>query len=720
MHRHMTNKQRNIMYQIEKPPLCTMQVQSISDELLLYDDFADDRPPGTVIGSVSKNGHQRLGKDIEGVLSIDNAALRIAPLIDVGFGRAGIAYGPFARQPGLVFAVYMLNGHNTSQAEPLSDTFRHRINLWIRGSEADPRWQRIVYWLRNARFRRTLRQFRWWKRAAKGERPVPLLDENLAVGWFSTAVVSDPRQDGNGFIMHALGPENGELWAGKASNRTRSLRGVQNVPVYYVAVVRGQGVVYYVSSIEGAAGLSSYPWLQPVAVDQDLLSANLYVAVQQGVLGQIGFRLDTRIYGVRVAQLAGYESWCGGAHAADGLIADNVHAGTVAEIGGVWQVWAAQSGCVSSVAYPETVRLAVLDPGAPSGLIHAMVAIENGSAAKVGLLWRCRDERNHWRLELSERACSIVLITEGDYQIIASREYTISGNVFLRRLQILDNGSRFMAYVDGEPLSDTWISDLRLEGATKVGVLLDFPVEGAASIRSFEAHPQRIRLPSILDMGAPWLRKGTQVVVADDFTGTKGDLDGRMTPVGGKRWNRIIGKGMIEVSGMGSACVQASIHEPCPGRTAYCVDWPHPEFADIEVIITPPGTQAGEKNRTMAGFILYQDSRNYVTLNAYRSDYYPAGSISTFFKFRGFEDVYDAIWSNVADRVYYGKPLRLRLCSDGERYVVFINDETVLYRAFRDVYFDVDRLQIRKVGIIANWEFGTDTGSKFEQFRLRV
>ena len=51
---------------------------------------------------------------------------------------------------------------------------------------------------------------------------------------------------------------------------------------------------------------------------------------------------------------------------------------------------------------------------------------------------------------------------------------------------------------------------------------------------------------------------------------------------------------------------------------------------------------------------------------------------------------------------------------------MFLNDETVLYRAFRDVYPDFKRLVIRKVGLVANWEFGTDTGSKFEQFRMRV
>jgi hypothetical protein len=88
--------------------------------------------------------------------------------------------------------------------------------------------------------------------------------------------------------------------------------------------------------------------------------------------------------------------------------------------------------------------------------------------------------------------------------------------------------------------------------------------------------------------------------------------------------------------------------------------------------------------------------------------------------FGGFEDLYDAIWTNVADRVYYGKPLRLRLCCDGEHYFAFINDEAVLCRAFRDVYDDAKRLLIHKVGLIANWEFGTDTGSKFEKFSVRT
>jgi hypothetical protein len=549
---------------------------------------------------------------------------------------------------------------------------------------------------------------------------VPLLDENLAVGWFPAAAVPDPRVKGNGFIMHALGPENGELWVGEPASRTRSLRGVQNVPIYYVAVARGEGAVYYVSSVEGAVGLPPYPWLRPVAVDAGPLTDEIYVGIHQSVLGQIGWRIDSRVYGVRVAHLAGYDSWCGGAHAADKLTSEGPGVGALAEVGGEWQVWEGRSGGGNSdPSHPETERLAVLDPGAPSGLVHAAATVVDDSLAKAGLLWRFLDEHNHWRLELSARACEIVFVAGGDRETLASRTYP-SSSVSPKRLQVLDDGARLMAYVDGEPLSERWITDTRLHQASKVGIWLDTPEQGHTALRAFEAQPRQLRLPDVLDMGAPWLRKGTQVVIEDNFAGEAGDLDGRITRIGGGRWRRIIGKGVIEVTGRGVAHVRASVHEPCPGRTVYCVDWPHPDFVDLEVIITPPGAGRGEKQMCTSGFILYQDDKNFIILNAWLSDSYEGGSISTFFKFDGFEDLYDAVWTNIGDRVYFGKPFHLRLCCDGEKYLVFINNETVLYRAFRDVYPDVGRLLIRKVGIIANWEFGTDTGSRFEHFILRA
>ena len=115
---------------------------------------------------------------------------------------------------------------------------------------------------------------------------------------------------------------------------------------------------------------------------------------------------------------------------------------------------------------------------------------------------------------------------------------------------------------------------------------------------------------------------GSRDVVADDFAGQQGDLAGHVTPVGSKLWSRVIGKGVIEMTGDGAARIRGSVEDPCPGRTAYCVDWDFPQYADLAVTVTAPGTNRGQQEAGIAGFILYQDPDNYVTLNVWRGDYY--------------------------------------------------------------------------------------------------
>ena len=233
----------------------------------LIDDFSDACGEGRVLGRKSASGHVRLGTDLERAMSIDNGALRIAPPVNAGFGQRGAVLWPVCPSPGLAFAVFLLNGHNTSQDEPLSDTFHHRLQLWLRGSETEAPWVRVLWWLRQARFRRALRQIQWWRRTACASRGMPCLNENLAIGWHANVVESDPRCSGSGFVMHALGPENGELWAGAANRHTRALRSVQNLPIYYIAITRAGGTVYYVSSLEDWVGFAAYPAMRPIAVD---------------------------------------------------------------------------------------------------------------------------------------------------------------------------------------------------------------------------------------------------------------------------------------------------------------------------------------------------------------------------------------------------------------------------------------------------------------------
>ena len=687
----------------------------------LYDNFSDSQLPGSVIGSFSNGVHSRLGVDIENVMSIDNGALRIAPLIKPGWGRAVLSYGPFVHQPGLAFAVYILNGHNTAQAEPLPETLRKRLERWLKGSETDSPSVRLFRWLFSGRIKRTFRQFRIWNRMASIPRPSPLLDENLAVGWFGHEVEQNPQLQGNTFIMHALGPENGELWTGPQMDRSIVIRGVANLPLYLVAIARPGGHVYYASSLSDMGGIAPYPALRPIAVDNCVHYEKVYLGIHQSVLGQIGFRMDTRLKGVRVDLIEGYESWHGGAHVADRFENGEPQDGAEAEIGGKWTVHEWQDDDPDTLsAFSRRLKVLLLDPGESTGLVSALLNMNEASPRQVGIVWRWVDERNHWRVERLQRTSKIILVVNGESHVLASRENPNLNVGQKGRLQVLDDGRNQMAYVDGEPVAKGWITDSRFKRSTGVGILLDDSADAQKYLHSFEAHCRQIIMPNALDMGEPWRKVGTREVITDDFEGAYGDLEGRISSTGRREWSRLIGKGIIEVTGDRSARVRGSVKNPCPERTAYCVEWEYSEFAELEVTIIPPGTKRGQKEHSTAGFILYQDEDNYVTVNVWLDDCYEGASVSSFFKLDGFEDVYDAIWVNVGNRVSHGQSLCLRLCCDGDQYIILINDEPVLYRAFKDIYANIKRVRISKIGLIANWEWGTDTGSIFEKFRARA
>ena len=151
----------------------------------IADTFADDCRRGGVIGTTLPGGTRRVGIDVERVLSIDNGALRIQPLIEPGWGRAGISYGACDRCNGLAFVVYMVNGHNTAQSENLDESFLQRVRRWCIGSEIWSSTTRAFQWLSNPRKARQIREFLWWWRISKHRQAVPRINENLAVGWFS-------------------------------------------------------------------------------------------------------------------------------------------------------------------------------------------------------------------------------------------------------------------------------------------------------------------------------------------------------------------------------------------------------------------------------------------------------------------------------------------------------------------------------------------------------
>lgn len=679
------------------------------------DFFSDDRAAGTVIGTCAAGGAIRLGCDVERQIAIDHGALRFQPLITPGWQRQGIAYGPFRRQAGLVMAVSITNGHNTSQGSSIPEHILKRFYRWAVGPNTDPWPRRLVAWARAPRKKATLRRFLWWIRSTSRTYKLPNHNENLAIGWFSSEAPKDPLVDGCGLVMHAAEGENGELWARVGNRCLSAFRQLKNIEIHYLIALRESGAVYYAAAMDGARGMAAVPMMRPIAIDPFNSDALVYAGVHQCVLGQIGFRVDTRVHAIQIQQLEDFARPFGTAHAGDSL-SGNDNLEDMAELGGIWRVLDGNiHRTVAGALTRDDHAMAILDAGASSGLIHVLVDTGQAAAA-AGLVWRARDRENFWLLKVSVEGCDLLRVEQGVETAVASDKQRRLKPNSTHSLQVLDAHGQVGCYLDGDRLFDRWFESEFLEDATCVGIWLN---GGELRLRNFEAHPRAVSLPSEMQFDAPWLRFGEDVEYADDFAGVPGGLAGRAPSKGTHSWERTLGVGFIDVDGMGAARVRGTRESPDPGRSLYTLPWDESEFADLEVTITPPGSARGQHHYCRAGLVFWQDDANYLTFTAYLDDVYDGASIALFTKRHDFEELYDAVWTMLWKKIDWGKPFQLRIVFDGERFVVFVDGEPVMQRTLTDIYPDDPRLRITRVGLATNWEWGTDTGSVFSAFTAR-
>jgi hypothetical protein len=689
---------------------------AVPSGVAFIDDFGDDRPPGHVVGSATSNGVVRLGVDAERVVSIDRGALRFQPLVKPRWGRSGIAYGPYGRRNGLTFAVSALNGHNTSQTGALPEGLKLRLRRWALGSETEPAVTRLRRWIRSGSRRFFWRRLLHWALTGSRFLQTVTIDENFAVGWFPRAIPTDPAHEGNALLMHAVGPECGELWARVGQGSRRTVRGMQNVQLYYVVVLRDRGAAYYVASVPDVPGVQPYPYMAPVAIDAFNDAPELYAGIHQSVLGQVGFRVDTRVYRAQVAQLDAYSDWFGTAIGADDLTGAGSLAGSPASIGGRWDD--SMRGFQRTAGGVRTLgpTRATLQLDQPAGLIHVLVETDALPTDGIALVWRYRNPDNFWSFETGSSGCHLSITENGvTSRFPATRDQRLLPNA-VNSLQVSDDGHSFRVYLNGDLAYGTEFCDARLSECTGVG-LQRTGVTTNGWLRRFEAHPRRLSIPVPLELEAPWAPKGQVIVARDEFGGDPGDLAGRTTSVGSRTWRREVGRGQFMVND-DAARVRATLKDPCPGRTAYTIPWHNAAFADLSVRITPPGTKPGAGERGRGGIIFWQDAQNYITLSIFLDDWYGT-SIAAFFYRDGYEELYDAVWSNIGRRVYWGIPYDFRAVFDGTQFTAYVNGEPILYRALRDVYSDWAEQRIARVGLVANWEWGADTGSAFHDFVAR-
>lgn len=682
------------------------------------DRFTDDLAAGKVIGSTNEQGMRRNGVDRERIISIDNGGLRIAPLIAPGWGRASLAYGPYRRSNGLVMVVAGLNGHNTSQSEQI-EVLWLRLVRWLLASQVDIFPRRLLRWAQNLGRPTNRRQIlRWIRHSPRIHRRLQAgrLDENFALGWFRGPAPANPLAQGNAFIMHATGAENGELWARVGAALWPALRSVQNIPLYYVIVLRERGAAYYLASQHGVPGAAPFPDMRPVAIDTRTDDCHVYALLTQSMLGQVGFRVDTRVTAFHVAHCLKLATWYGTAHVADTLRGAGSLAATNCERGGTWHVTDGFFERCGEGTYPRgKENIALVASAQPSGLIHGLLDLSATCSAEAGLIWRASDPKNCWACLLGPAGFRVQVCCDGVWKTVAATAHSSCQGLSVA-VQIVDDGKQIAFALDGRPVfAQPLCSNTH---ATAGGVGLISYGTGVA-FRSLEAHPHTVPIPGNDRLGAPWEPSGTTVVAADDFTGAQGELAGRAATVGGGIWRKDVGCGTITVA-HGTAHVVASAAKPNPGRLVYTLPWQSPAFADVTATILPPGKRRGSGEKGRAGLVFWQNSDNYIIINTWLDDVYDGTSISSFFYLGGYEDLYDAVWTNVGRRITWGIPYTLRVVCDGMRYTAFVNDEPVLHRQLSDVYPGIAPLQIRRIGLAANWEWGDDTGSSFHKFVART
>ena len=494
--------------------------------------------------------------------------------------------------------------------------------------------------------------------------------------------------------------------------------GLQNNQVYYVVILREQGAAYYTAALPAPEGSELSP-----NCDQSLSTHSPMVqpSMQASIKACWAKLALPWTQGFTASTPSVSPSWQTGTAQPTPLtrLKVKVILQSQAELGGWWRacmgqlIRAADGLSAGKDAMDANVAAAMLDPAERSGLIHLVfdAPTSNGS---VRIIWRGRECRELLDFRLNQRLPRINVLGRRKTQTIAVLPATNLRRQGRNAIQVLDDGRQFAVYLNGTMAFGRWFADDRLSDATAIGVAVG---PGAWKARRLEAHPHTFRIPPQFNLGAPWASEGTRVIVADDFrNGQRGDLHGRRTPVGDRIWCREIGVGTFETSGNDVVRVVATLARPCPSRTAYSVSWDNREIADVRIDLTPPGTSRHQGHRGRGGILFWQDPANYIIVSTWLDDTLDTASLSSFFFLRGFEDVYDAVWSNLSTRVRWGERYAVRVVFDGTRFVGYVNGEPVLFRALADVYPDVRRLSINRVGIVANWEWGNDTGSEFHRF----
>jgi len=516
---------------------------------------------------------------------------------------------------------------------------------------------------------------------------------SLAVGFYGEDHPVRPDRSGAAFVFDAHDGANARLLAGGSV----ALERVQNV-VFDLAIVRRRDdVAYLLASYEGVPGAVDFDALRLVALGPLPDGDDWWLGIHSRVLGEVDYQVDARVLAVRVAHV-------------DLAFLEPLSRFDLTGRGQLVEPWSVTDGEVelgprgAGAVRNEPVATVPVEHSA--SLVRAQVelagpaargAIELGPRGARALLrpgaatLEQRDAQDQWHRASHASTGTIGIGQTGVVELLADDHH--------RRLRI--NGNDVAAVLCPPAFG------------TEDSLAITYEGQGFR-LRTLEVYPGVVARPASFVLDPPWDGAGTVEVFRDTFDGPLQPLDARAP------WRHRMGAGRF-ISGNGRLAVDATRERSNPGRTVYAVDWDDPDFVDVAVVIQPPGTTRGTGHMGRGGICLWESPDDYVVVNFWLDDAFHGSSISMFVHANGSEPHWhhDATWSNAGARIQPGVAKELRIVSDGDHIVVRLAGEPVLWRRRTDIRQDADALHMTAVGLVANWEWGDDTGSVFRDFVLR-
>ncbi len=305
--------------------------------MLIRDHFSRVRAAGSVIGSADDDGPRRGGIDTDSVMAIDGGALRLGWMPTCGWGRQALTYAPHDTGAGVGFGVVLVHGHMNSRADDAGETAgrdRLRRAAWRVLDRTGTDWMSRV------------------PPNPPGPRAIPPLEDNMAIGWFGP---DGPVGEGSGLLVRAGGADNGTLCV-RVEGRWVPMAAAVDLPLVVVVVRTPIGAVTAVGSIPPSDHLPAAPILRPVGFDPAAPGGQLRPGLHTSVLGERGFRVDSRVFETTVFDELGGLFPVDGAEPT-GLLAFRLGAGPIEVTGSGWGLERSDDGWTLTVGADAPSRL---------------------------------------------------------------------------------------------------------------------------------------------------------------------------------------------------------------------------------------------------------------------------------------------------------------------------------------------------------------------------